>query len=162
MASVPGSEDDEANIAMAKTISGQNLTTIVPENGLIASGGVDLFLAGTVRKIEPNVIIGVHSWATSEGTQGIDVYNQNPGHTFHQLYIDFYDQYVRGLKDGRPSNNISNIATDFYIYTLQAAPAKELHCMTAQELVDWGIVTDTTDASTLSTVTLGQNALCTQ
>ena len=160
MSDVPGSADDDANIAMAKIVSGQSLTTVVPANGLIASGGVDLFLAGANRRIEANAVVGVHSWATGDGTQGIDVYNRDPGNKNHRRYIDFYDQYVQGMKDGRPSNSISDVATDFYVYTLQAAPAEGVHCMTPQEIVDWGVVTNTSDPSTLSTKTLGQSAVC--
>lgn len=164
MTNVPGSVDDEANIAMAKVVSAQNLSITVPEFGLIASGGVDLFLAGASRVIGNNATFGVHSWATGDGTQGITVYNNDPGNSQHQLYITYYDQFVSGLKDGRPFNSMTNIATDFYVYTLQAAPASGLHCMTPQELVDWGIVTNTTDVSALSTVIMGgagSEGLCT-
>ena len=98
MVSVPGSADDVANIAMAKTLSGQSIATQVPEDGLVASGGVDLFLAGATRTIGPNATVGVHSWAEADGTQGIDVYNENPASELHQLYIVYYDQFITGLK----------------------------------------------------------------
>lgn len=161
MVDVPGSEDDEANIAMAKIVSGQEITTVVPANGLIASGGVDLFLAGATRIVEFNGIVGVHSWADGDGAQGIALYRNDPDSEQHRLYIDYYDQFVIGMRDGRPSNEIADIATDFYVYTLEAAPAEGLHCMSPQELVDWGVVTNTTDAATLSTQVLGEAEECT-
>lgn len=33
------------------------------DNGVIASGGTDFFLAGTTRRIGDDTKIGVHSWS---------------------------------------------------------------------------------------------------
>lgn len=157
MEEVGGSEDDDANIAMSTTLSGQSINTEVAENGLIASGGVDFFLAGITRKINQNSLVGVHSWASSDGREGIDVYNSDPNNAEHSVYITYYDQFVKELKDGRPSNSITNIATDFYVYTLEAAPSSGIHCMTAAELIAWGIVTNTTVAADLNPVIFGSS-----
>ena len=154
---VEGSVDDESNIAMSKKLAGQSINIEVAENGLIASGGVDFFLAGVTRKINDNSLVGVHSWADSDGKEGIDVYNDNPDPTNeeHAMFVEYYSQFVSGLKDGRPGNSTTDVAVDFYVYTLDSAPAAGLHCMTAQELVDWGVVTNTTNAADLNPVIKG-------
>ena len=158
---VEGSVDDESNIAMSRKLAGQSIHIEVAEDGLIASGGVDFFLAGATRKINNNSLVGVHSWADSDGNEGIDVYNSNPDPTNaeHSMFVEYYSQFVSGLKDGRPGNSVTDVAVDFYVYTLDSAPAAGLHCMTAQELVNWGVVTDTTNVADLNPVIKGSSHL---
>ena len=155
MSTVEGSVDDEANIRMSRRLSGQQINIVVADDGLIASGGVDFFLAGATRRIGNNSVVAVHSWADENNTQGIDLYNQDPTNSQHLLYINYYTQYVSGLRDGIPGNSITDANRDFYVYTLQAAPASGLHCMTSQELVAWGIVTNTANASDLNPTVMG-------
>ena len=50
---VPGSVDDQTSLtSLAALIKRHDLTTIVPANGLVASGGTDMALMGTNRIIE--------------------------------------------------------------------------------------------------------------
>jgi hypothetical protein len=70
MHEVPGSLDDDSNLAAARVVREQGLRTRVLPDSMIASGGVDFFLAGTKRYVAKGAMIGVHSWgdgATMEG-----------------------------------------------------------------------------------------------
>tara|TARA_A100001015_G_C14862518_1_gene660963 strand:+ start:593 stop:1072 length:480 start_codon:yes stop_codon:yes gene_type:complete len=82
-----GSLDDEANVALMKRIYSLNIHTHVLDNGLIASGAVDLFLAGRVRSIGTNVKVGVHAW--SDGS--ISAQLLPPDDPRHDLYIQSYE-----------------------------------------------------------------------
>ena len=60
---VPGSVDDEINLLLGQRVRELGLDTHLVSRGMIASGGVDLFLAGVERTMESGASIGVHSWA---------------------------------------------------------------------------------------------------
>jgi hypothetical protein len=62
MVDVPGSDDDPANLEASRLVRARGLETVVPSNGVIASGGVDFFTAGKNRVVEPCGKLGVHSW----------------------------------------------------------------------------------------------------
>lgn len=121
---VPGSNDDEANLQAARLIRQAGLTTFVPEGGLVASGGTDLFLAGQTRAIGPGACIGVHSWAAGGGIEGRDV---PPNHPDHQLFLRYYAEM--------------GIPADFYWYTLDIAGADDMHYMAHSELRRYRVVT---------------------
>lgn len=124
MAICLGSEDDEANLPAAQQVHDAGLKTCVPANGEIASGGVDFFLAGSRRGVGDGGLVGVHSWATGEGTQGGDVPMDDPQ---HDLFLDYYEAI--GFEQG----------PEFYWFTLQAAPAESIHWMTRAELTQYGV-----------------------
>ncbi|MEL6179103.1 MAG: hypothetical protein AAFS10_09120, partial [Myxococcota bacterium] len=105
----PGSANDEANLRAARLIRQAELATHVPSNGVIASGAVDFFLAGTTRTadVAGGARLGVHSWG-GDGIEGADVPRNDPA---HQLYLDYYAEM--------------GIPADFYWFTLEAASADE-------------------------------------
>ena len=125
MQDVEGSVDDEANLVAARLIRQNNFKTHVPSNGVIASGGVDFFLAGAERTIETGAKLGVHSWATGDGQTGADVSKDD---TQHQLYLKYYEEM--------------DIPSEFYWFTLQAAAAEDIHWMTKDELVQYQMATE--------------------
>lgn len=117
---ISGSLDDEANMRACRYIRARGLDTHVPAGGMVASGGTDLFLSGRHRTRHDRSLIGVHSWSWM-GNDG----DQLPrDHEEHQLYIDFYQEI--------------QIPEAFYWFTLQAAPADEVHWMTPTELEQYG------------------------
>ncbi len=79
------------------------------DNGEIASGGVDLFLASVKRTIGKNVKIGVHSW-DEDGSQATDYPRESKE---HQKYKE---------------------AEDFYYFTINSATAEGIHYMTEEEM----------------------------
>ncbi len=124
MINVPGSIDDEINLVASKEIRKRIINTYIPKDGMVASGGTDMFLAGTKRAAHPSAKLGVHSWSDGE-KGGIEYPKEDPSHT---KYLDYY-------KD-------MQIPTDFYWYTLEAAPADDIHWMTADEMIKYKVLTD--------------------
>ncbi|MCW1951011.1 MAG: alpha/beta hydrolase [Octadecabacter sp.] len=76
---VGGSVEDEANLIFSQEVRAAGFTTVVPSDGMVASGGVDLFLAGSDRVLEPGACVGVHSWSGG-GVEGKDVPRSDPEH----------------------------------------------------------------------------------
>lgn len=126
MNEVPGSGNDEINLQVCKKVHDRNMTIHLMDNGFIASGGVDFFLAGTTRTKGANTQIGVHSWAS--GT--ISATDFPVGHANHQPYINYYVHI----------GFTQQAAEDFYYFTINAADADSLHYMTEAEIAQYGIL----------------------
>jgi hypothetical protein len=124
---IPGSADDEANLTAARSLRDVGIGTRVPADGVIASGGTDLFLAGAKRQIETGACVGVHSWATGGlfgVTEGRDVPRDDPA---HQVYLNYYNEM--------------GIPEDFYWYTLEVASAAGIHWMSPADINRFGLTT---------------------
>jgi len=129
MVDVPGSDDDPANLEASRLVREHGLETVVPSNGVIASGGVDFFAAGKHRVVEPCGKLGVHSWNDDAPDGAIIFGNEVPrDHEFHTMFLDFYHEM--------------GIPEDFYWFTLEAAPSQRIHWMSDEEIVVYGLVTD--------------------
>jgi hypothetical protein len=87
MIDCPGTDDDEANFAIAHMIRKARITTNVPDGGSVRSGGVELFLAGTKRRAAPTAEFAVHSWRDEDGREAEDYAANDPA---NQEYIAFY------------------------------------------------------------------------
>ena len=125
MQNVPGSMDDDINLLASMEIRNRGINTHIPADGMVASGGTDMFLAGVKRTIATGAKIGVHSWDDGSGKVALDYPRE---HQAHVIYLDYY--------------NAIGITTDFYWYTLEAAPAESNHWMTAEEMVLYGVLTN--------------------
>lgn len=123
MVDVPGSLDDEINLVASQEIRKRKINTYLPEDGMVASGGTDMFLAGAKREMHPTAKLGVHSW--SDGEKGGDQYPKE--HPDHIKYLEYYKEM--------------QIPTDFYWYTLKAAPAEDIHWMTQDEIKEYKVTT---------------------
>ena len=127
---IPGSADDENSLTeLSGFIHDSGLTTVVPADGMVASGGTDMILMGKTRRIEPGACIGVHSWAASDGPSaeqetGSDIPRDHPD---HQLYLNFYDKV--------------GIPEDFYWFTLESAGPDDIHWMAEDEINRYGLST---------------------
>ena len=119
MVEVPGSMDDDTLVRVGRILHRSGLATHVPADGMVASGAVDFFLSSASRSFEEGAKIGVHSWAGGDG-DGSTLPKSDPA---HQMYLDFYQEI--GIPEG------------FYWFTLEAAPAEDIHWMTDQELDKW-------------------------
>jgi hypothetical protein len=120
---VGGSADDDANLVLSHKIHKAGMKTHVPADGLIASGGVDLFLAGTDRSLEKGACVGVHSWK-GNGVEGASLPRNSSEH----------DKYLAYFKS-------TGIQEALYWFTLQAAPANGMHYMTQAEIDKYGVTT---------------------
>ena len=125
MLDVPGSADDDANLVASRIIREQGINTHVPANGVIASGGVDFYLAGLGRTLDDGAQVGVHSWADGDGTPGSSFPMDDPE---HQKYLDYYTEM--------------GIPLEFYWFTLTAAGPDNIHNMTAAEIAQYSITTN--------------------
>ncbi|NEO86836.1 MAG: alpha/beta hydrolase [Spirulina sp. SIO3F2] len=124
MRDVEGSVDDEANLRAARYVRENGLNTHIPNDGLVASGGTDFFLAGVQRTAGPNALIGVHSWS---GGGHIEATQLPQNHPAHQKYLNYY--------------RAMGIPTEFYWFTLEAAPSDDIHWMTIEEQKFYRITT---------------------
>ena len=123
----PGSEDDEANLEAARKIRQQGIAIHLPADAVIASGAVDLFLAGTTRTRAAGSKIGVHSWADGGNKEATDF---PIGHSNHQPYIDYYKEMGFSQAD----------AEAFYYFTINAAKAADIHWMTDGEIEQYKLL----------------------
>jgi hypothetical protein len=123
----PGTEDDEANFALARMVRSAGIATHVPAGGSIRSGGVELFLAGATHSADPGAEFGVHSWQDSDGLEAKDVPAQDP---VHLRYINYY--IAMGMSPQR--------ARAFYAFTNAAAASNDVHYMTPEELRRFGLI----------------------
>lgn len=123
MEDVPGSIDDEVNLVASLEIRKRQINTYIPNDGMVASGGTDMFLAGKERAVHPTAKVGVHSWAGMDSV-ALDFPR---AHKEHEKYLDYYREM--------------GIPLDFYWYTLEAAPADSIHWMTTVEMNQYRVVT---------------------
>lgn len=128
MINCPGSEDDDANLKLARMIRHAGIDTVLPTGGSIRSGAVELFLAGRNRIAQPGATIGVHSWVDENGYEATDYPPTDPVHsTYIRYYVDM------GMA---PS-----LAKAFYDFTNRAAPSSYMHFMSSAEVRKFRLVT---------------------
>jgi hypothetical protein len=123
----PGSIDDDSSMLACQLIRHHGLTTMVPADGEVASGGVDLFLSGANRVAEPGARFGVHSWG-GVGESGADLPRDDEE---HEMYLEF----CRDME----------IPEAFYWFTIDAASPEDIHWMTREELDRFNCVTEWTE-----------------
>ncbi len=124
MYACPGSANDEANLQAAQLIYNYGYKMYLPLNGFIASGGTDMFLAGSTRVIEVTPeAVGVHSWA-EDANGNVTATDYPVGHANHQPYIDYYMNI--GFSQAE--------AEAFYYFTINSSPFTSVHWMTQAEL----------------------------
>ncbi|WP_196887701.1 hypothetical protein [Aureivirga sp. CE67] len=128
---VPGSVNDLINVHTGRILRENKLNTKALKNSFIASGGVDLFLAGVNRTVEKGAQIGVHSWCCYEDKTARELPKDFPA---HESLID-YSNYCLGKEYGEK----------FYFYTLEAAPFDNVHFMTEKELKEYHVATKIID-----------------
>ena len=124
---VPGSVDDETNLALGRLLRQAGIVTYLPSRGTVASGGTDLFLSGVRRIVERGARVGVHSWTTG-GPFEPSAVSLPMDHPEHAKYLDYYRDM--------------GIPEDFYWFTLRAAPPDGVHWMTEEEMETYRVYTD--------------------
>ncbi len=125
--SIQGSEDDDVNVQTGRLVRAAGMTTLVPADGEIYSGGVDLFAAGAVRIAEDGATLGVHSWCCAESGEPADrLSHDSPEHDTQLAYFT----EMLGEELGR----------QFYFFTLQAATFDGIEAMTRTEMDLFGLL----------------------
>ncbi|WP_133245557.1 hypothetical protein [Pelagibaculum spongiae] len=119
---IPGSSDDRINVHTGRLIRQAGIATYVPSFGEIASGGVDIFLAGATRHYEQGGMVGVHSWCCINGKSAHLAPRNAPE---HESLIS-YTKEMLGEEAGEA----------FYFFTLEASSFEDIHFMTNDQLLE--------------------------
>ncbi len=128
LANVPGSVDDDALRATGRIVREAGLSTEVPAGGFAASGGVDLFAAGTDRVVGEGASLAVHAW--EDVAAGVAADEIPAGDARHRPYLDYLSEMLGDVA-----------GPDLYFFTINAAGPDDLHLLTAAEIERYGLVT---------------------
>jgi len=121
---IPGTKHLGENTRIAQMIRARGINTHLERNSFIASGGVDLFLAGQTRTMECGAQIGVHSWQDS------------PGESPRTLGFD-------PLEDRMASFHASlDVDPAFYAFARDAAPHQPLYFLSPDDRKQVNLLTD--------------------
>lgn len=126
---IEGSFDDSVNLEVAMTVRHKGYNTVLPQDGFVASGGADFFLAGVKRAVENQYEYGVHSWGADDG-EAMDFPRDHP---VHQEYLEFYREL--------------GINETFYWFTLESAPASDIHLMSRDEMDGFNLINASFEAA---------------
>ena len=118
-----GTQNADQNLRIAREIRRLGLNTHLQKRSRIASGAVDLFIAGRQRTIDCGAKIGVHSWSGG----GIE----DAQKTLYDNRQKIQERYLSDM----------GIDPSFYVFTRNAAPAKSLHIMSNDEVRRYGLTT---------------------
>ena len=120
LVNMPGTRDVTSNTRLARDIRRAGLDTELRADSRIASGAVDLFLAGVDRTVECGAMIGVHAW----GSSGFDA---------QDVRWDNHRSYARDF--------LSDMGVDpnFYDFRTQSAGSDSIHWMSVEEINRWGV-----------------------
>ena len=121
---MPGTKDGQTNIRLAEAIRRRGISTHLEARSVIASGAVDLFIAGENRSLECGAKIGVHSWRTAPG-QSPESLGKDQFQLDHEVFLK---------KMG--------IDPAFYAFTRDAALPSDIHYMSMDEINQFGLLTE--------------------
>lgn len=114
MIECPGSEDDDANLDLARMLRRARIETVVPAGGSVRSGAVELFLAGVRRRADSQAEFAVHSWRDDLGREARDVPETDP---VHRQYLDFYREMGMNEESARRFYALTNsVSYDDAVY----------------------------------------------
>lgn len=123
-----GTQDADTNLKLARHIRDNRLKTHLDGNSYIASGAVDLFIAGVERTMECGALIGVHSWSISGSIIGPKDMGVDRRQRLHE---DF-------LRD-------MGVDPKFYVFTREAAEPEDIHFMRPDEVKKYNLLTQPAD-----------------
>jgi len=129
-----GTRDADMNIRLARRIRKLGLNTHLESNSTIASGAVDLFLAGVERTMECGALIGVHSWSVGGSRDTIRISPKDMGHDRRQK---FHEDFLSDM----------GIDPGFYAFTRAAAEPEDIHYMSRDEIRRWNLLTEPLDCN---------------
>lgn len=124
-----GTRDSARNILIARDIRKNRLKTHLEKNSVIASGAVDLFLAGETRTMECGALIGVHSWSITGRMDHIRISPKDMGYDRSQKY---HEKFLSDM----------GIDPAFYAFTRAAAEPEDMHYMSVEEINRFGLTTE--------------------
>ncbi len=119
-----GTQDADQNLRIAREIRKRGLNTHLESRSRIASGAVDLFIAGQQRTAECGAKIGVHSWSAG------GIYDAQESYFDDRRGIQ--ERFLRDM----------GIDPSFYVFTREAAPAKGIHILSDDEIRQFDLTTE--------------------
>jgi len=126
---MPGTRDGQTNLRLAEAIRRRGISTHLEARSVIASGAVDLFIAGENRSMDCGAKIGVHSWRTAPG--------QSPESIGKDQFAVDHEIFLKKM----------GVDPAFYAFTRDAALPSDIHYMSLQEIRDFGLLTKPVDCS---------------
>ncbi len=133
LSKMPGTKDADMNLRIAREIRKRGLDTHLAKNSYIASGAVDLFLAGVERTMECGAMIGVHSWGIT-GDRTSTISPKTMGVDRRQK---IQEKFLTDM----------SIDPAFYVFTREAAEPGEIYFMNSEEIAKYGLLTTPQDCS---------------
>lgn len=120
LAQIDGSINDAINMHTGRLIRNAQLSTMIPADGDVNSGGVDLFAAGLNREYTSGGKVGVHSWCCVDGKSA---HLLAKDHSAHGAQLTYFREMLG-----------NDLGPEFYFFTINAAAFDNIHVMTAAEL----------------------------
>ncbi len=124
-----GSLNDDVTFQIGRLIDSRGIDTHLLSNGTIASGAVDIFLAGRNRTRGFNTLVGVNSWSDSFGNEGA---NYPSNSIVHDFYLNYYTSIGYS----------SQFANDFYFFSIDAASSNQLYYLNEGDIQFYRIFTN--------------------
>lgn len=118
--SMPGTQDLTSNYHLARSIRRAGLNTELRADSRIASGAVDLFLAGRTRTVACGAMIGVHAWGMGD----------------YDAQDAWWDTHRTASRDFLSDMGID---PDFYDFRTQAAGTESMHWLNVTEINRWDV-----------------------
>ena len=126
---MPGTQDADMNLRLARDIRRRGLNTHIEANSVIASGAVDLFLSGKKRTMECGALIGVHSWSIGGARETIRISPKDIGIDRRQKH---HEKFLTDM----------GIDPAFYAFTRAAAEPEDIHYMSMDEIRRFDLLTE--------------------
>lgn len=119
----PGTYDDQANLRLGRMIRAAGLAAVVPAEGSVRSGAVELVIAGTSRSIDDRAEFAVHAWQDESGMEAGD-------------YAAGADPNARYLAYYREMGMAADVASAFYAMT-NSVRFEDARWLTGAEMRRW-------------------------
>lgn len=126
-----GSVHDSSTLALGREIRRRGMNTHLVNGGVLASGGLSLFMAGNIRTMGSAPLVGVHSWqhcwregsSVEQCKDAREHPRADPGHELHGNYTE----EMLGKRD-------------FYWFAIEAAPSTSIHWMRPEEIAEYELI----------------------
>jgi len=126
---MPGTVDADQNLRLARSVRRNRLKTHLDRDSRIASGAVDLFLAGRERTMACGARIGVHSWSI------VGLENYEPRKDFYDARKRQQEGFLRDM----------GIDPAFYLFTRDAASPQDIHILSVDEINRYHLLSEPLD-----------------
>ena len=125
-----GTSDADMNLRIAYEIRRRGLKTVLTDRSYIASGAVDLFLAGVERTATCKSMIGVHSWSYASGRGAEMISPKDTGGKDRRQKIQ--EKFLTDM----------GIDPAFYVFTRDASEPEDVYILRPDDIARFGLLTE--------------------